>query len=410
MPKFAYEALNESGSTVSGVLDAASVDAANTQLTTRGYIPIKVVAETKSAVSGGFMSELSDRLTPVKTPELILFTKQFRTLLRSGIPILTLLQVMENQTENPKLKKVVASMAQNIREGGTLYDAFKRHSNVFSNLYCSMIRAGESSGAVPEVLDRLTYLIEHEHKIKSDIRSALQYPMTVVFALGIAFFVLLTFVVPKFVAIFQNAGLKLPPPTLICLYLYQFIFHYWFVALALLVGLVVGLRIALKTDGGQLVKDQLILRLPIFGPLFIKSAMSRFASIFAILQASGVPILDALSILGGTIGHPAIALEFDRIRLRVEQGRGIAAPLASAKYFTPMVINMVAIGEEAGNLEDMLREVAVHYDDEVAFAVKGLTEALNPILMVGLAGVVGFFAMAIFLPMWDLTQIATQPH
>jgi type IV pilus assembly protein PilC len=404
MPKFVYEAFNESGTQVSGVIDADSVDLARNLLSGRGYIPTQVKEEAAGS-STRPLSSLGDRLKPVKATDLILFTKQFRTLLKAGIPVLTLLQVMENQTDNSKLKKVAASMAQDIKEGAPLYDAFKKHPKVFSNLYCSMVRAGESSGAVPEVLERVTYIIEHEHKVKSDIKSALQYPITVVIALAIAFFILLTFVIPKFVAIFRTAGLVLPLPTQVCIVLHEFLANYWYLCLGGVVAAIVLLGRYFRTEQGRYVKDSLILRLPIFGPLFIKAAMSRFASIFAILQSSGVPILNSLNILSGTIGNTAIAREFDRIRDRVEEGRGLAAPLNSAKYFTPMVTNMVAIGEESGNLDEMLREVSVHYDDEVAYAVKGLADALGPVLIVGLAGVVGFFALAIFMPLWDLTKI-----
>jgi type IV pilus assembly protein PilC len=397
--------MDQSGITVSGSVEAESTEAAMNLLASRGYIPSKVSPEASgaSAVSGFSLQNL---LAKVKPSDLILFTKQCRTLLKAGVPILTLLQVLENQTQNPKLRDVTAVMARDIREGATLYGAFNRHPKVFSELYCSMVRAGETSGALPEVLERLSYIIEHEHKIKSDIKSALQYPITVLIALSVAFFVLLTFVIPKFIMIFKTAGLDLPWPTLVCIWLNHFIIGYWYVFLGLVAVVTIGLIQYFKTGRGKHMRDSLILKIPILGPLFIKSAMSRFASIFAILQSSGVPVLESLRILSGTIGNAAIAREFDRIRDLVEEGRGISAPLKSARYFTPMVINMIAIGEESGNLDEMLHEISVHYDDEVGYAVKQMSEALGPVLVVGLAGVVGFFALAIFLPMWDLTKIA----
>jgi type II secretory pathway component PulF len=405
MAKYSYKAIDQAGVAVSGVIEADSTEMAMNLLAGRGYIPSKVVPESGAAsASSGF--NLNEMLAKVKATDLILFTKQCRTLLKAGVPILTLLHVLENQTQNPKLRKVSAAMAQDIREGATLYNAYRKHPKVFSPLYCSMVRAGETSGALPEVLERLSYIIEHEHKIKSDIQSALQYPITVLIALGIAFFVLLTFVIPKFVTIFKSANLDLPMPTLVCIWLNQVLIGYWYVVLGSMVVIVIGLTQYFKTDQGKYIRDSALLRIPILGPLFIKSAMSRFASIFAILQASGVPVLESLKILSGTIGNAAIAREFDRIRDRVEEGHGIAAPLSAAKHFTPMVVNMIAIGEESGNLDDMLREISIHYDDEVGYAVKQMSEALGPILIVGLAGVVGFFALAIFLPMWDLTKLA----
>jgi type IV pilus assembly protein PilC len=340
--------------------------------------------------------------------ELILFTKQFRTMFLAGVPIMRLLEVLEVQVMNPKLKLIVTEITQDVREGSPLSDALAKHPKTFNTLYRSMIKAGEASGTIPEVLQRLIYILEHEHKIKSDIKSALQYPIIVVAALGIAFFVLLNYVIPRFVGIFARAGVDLPWPTRVSLMLHRALTDYWFVSLTLLVVLIVGLSYYLKTEQGRFVRDSIFMRIPLLGPLFVKAAMSRFASIFSILQASGVPVMNSLQILSGTIGNSAIAREFDQIKDRVEEGRGISGPLSTARFFTPMVIQMVAIGEESGQLDEMLQAVSVHYDDEVAFAVKRLSDAIGPILVVGLAFVVGFFALAIFLPMWDLTKLATK--
>lgn len=404
MPKFSYQAISSSGKTITGTVDADTEDMANNLLTARGYIPMKVSMQGAGTTESGF-SKLKDRFSKVKPQELILLTKQIRTMIRSGIPILSLLQVLEHQTENPKLKTVMSQMTGDIKEGKTLYNAFSRHPGVFSPLYCSMVQAGEASGALPEVLERLTYIIEHEDKVRSDIKSALQYPMIVMIFLTIAFFILLTFVIPKFIAIFISAGLDLPLPTRICMIMYDYLIGYWYVLALSTTGIVVGSILYFRTPAGKFVRDTYLMKLPVLGPLFMKSAMSRFASIFAILQSSGVAILDSMVILTNTIGNSAISREFDRIKDQLEEGRGIAAPLQSAKYFSPMVVNMVAIGEESGNLDEMLREVADHYDTEIEYAVHKLSEAIGPLLTIGLAAVVGFFALAIFLPMWDLTKM-----
>lgn len=405
MPSFSYRAINESGATVAGSIEADSEAMAERLLSARGYIPTKISAQ--GAGSGAlFWARIQERMGKIKPQELILFTKQFRSMLHAGVPIVRLLQVLEAQTENKVLKIVVAQMVQDIKTGHTLYEATEKHPAVFSSLYCSMVRAGELAGSLPEVLSRLVYIIEHETKIRSDIKSALQYPKMVVMALGGAFFVLLTFVIPKFVGIFAKAGIALPLPTKIAMLLYQFLSGYWYIIIALTAGVVFALRAYFKTAKGRLLKDAFLLQIPLFGPLFNKAALSRFASIFAILHSSGVPVITSMSILAGTIGNEAIAKEFERVRGKMEEGQGIAAPLRSAKYFTPMVVDMVAIGEESGNIEEMLREITLHYDDEVSYAVKGLSDAIGPILIVGLAAVVGFFALAIFLPMWDLTKMA----
>ncbi|MES0445421.1 MAG: type II secretion system F family protein [Desulfobacterales bacterium] len=404
MPIFSFKAINEQGKTISDVVEADSIEMANSIILARGYIPTGVISK------GGVTPILSwfgvkERLFPIKTPELILFAKQFRTMLRSGVSMMKILQVLENQTENQILKKIIFSMSQDIKDGTSLYNAFSKHPKTFSNLFCGMVRAGEASESLPDILDRIIYILDHEHKIKSDIKSALQYPIIVISFLFLAFFILLTFVIPKFVSIFISAGLNLPIPTKICLLMYNLTINYWYLFVGGLIAIGMLLTFYLKTVQGRFIRDAFLMKLPILGPLFVKSAMSRFASIFSILQSSGVPVLESMTILSGTIGNTAISREFDKIFDQLEEGRGISKPLESAKYFTPIVINMVAVGEESGNLDEMLKEVADHYDVEMEYAMKKLTDAIGPVLTIGLAAVVGFFALAIFLPMWDLVGI-----
>ncbi len=406
MAKFSYQAINENGTNVSGTLEADSMEMAQNALLAKGYIPTKVSATTKTRSGDSFLTRIQESMASVKISDLILFTKQFRSMMQAGVPILRLLQVLENQSQEKTLKKVVASIGVDIKSGATLHEAMKKHPAIFSPLYLSMINAGEISGTVPDILGRLIDIIEHEAKIKADIKSALQYPMIVLIALGLAFFALLTFVIPKFAAIFAKSGIALPLPTKIAMLLYQMLSSYWYLLIGGAVVLILGLRSYLKTSAGRHARDAFFLNVPLFGPLMQKAAMSRFASIFAILQASGIPVMQTMEILSGTIGNAAISKEFDRVRERIREGQGISGPLSAAKYFTPMVIDMVAIGEESGNMEDILRQLAVHYDDEVSYTVKRLSDLIGPILMVGLAAVVGFFAMAIFLPMWDLTKMA----
>lgn len=364
------------------------------------------INEKGGETSGFSFDKLKESLTPVKTAELIIFTKQFKTMLRAGVAIVNLLEILEKQAENIKLKRVIRTMAEDLKEGSSLYDAFNKHPSVFSPLYCGMVKAGEASGALPMVLDRLTYIIDHENKVRADIKTALQYPVIVIFFLVVAFFVLLTFVIPKFVNIFSTAGLNLPLPTKICLFLYQFIAGYWHIMLGLTIAAGIGFFFYVRTEQGRYVKDLTLLNMPVVGQLFRKASMSRFTSIFAILQSSGVTVLDAMKILSTTVGNEAISREFQQISDKLEEGHGIAQPLQSARYFTPIVINMVAIGEESGKLDEMLMEVSDHYDVEVEYATKKLSDAIGPILTVGLAAVVGFFALAIFLPMWDLIGMA----
>jgi len=408
MAKFAYEAYNDTGSLIQGELEAESGDAATARLAAMGYIPVAVRKGGGAAKAGsgeGGLSGLEMALARVKPQDLILFTKQFRTMLAAGLSVLELLRVLEQQTENKKLKAICATMGDDMRKGVSISDALAKHPSVFSRLYVSMVKAGEISGMLPEVLDRLIYIISHENKVKTDIKKALQYPMTVLIALGGAFFFLLAYVVPVFAKMFATAKIELPWPTKVALAMNVALTSYWYVMLGGLVLVAGGLWLFFRTEEGRVARDGFWLKIPILGTLFVKAAMSRFASIFSILQASGVQVLQALEILSETIGNAAISREFSRIKDMIREGRGISGPLQRARYFTPMVVSMVAIGEETGDLDAMLKAVSEHYDDEVGYAVGRLADAIGPILIVGLAGVVGFFALSIFMPMWEMTKM-----
>lgn len=404
MPKFSYKALTENGNTITGEIEADSINNAKESVAKKGYIPFEVKKGSLEKKES-FSDKINLFLTPVKSRDLILFTKQLKTMLFAGVPIVQIFETLENQTENPKLKKAVITMGSDLKEGTSLYKAFKKHDHIFSELYCSMLKAGESSGSLVDILQRLIYIIEHEEKVKSDVKSAMTYPVIVLCFLGVAFFVLLMFVIPKFVTIFERAGIDIPLPTKICLILYNFISSYW--AFILVFGTVfIFLMIKfLKTPNGLLIKDSFLLKIPVIGELVKKASMSRFASIFSILQVSGVPVLEAIDILSDTIGNAAITRQFNKIGEELKKGRGISKPLKNAKYFPPMVINMISIGEESGELDKMLAEISSHYDSEVEYTTKQLSDALGPFLTLALAGVVGFFALAIFLPMWDLTKM-----
>jgi type IV pilus assembly protein PilC len=404
MARYSYKGLTENGNLITGEVEADSLEKARESVSKKGYIPVEV---KKGGL--GKKESLSDKinlfLTPVKSRDLILFTKQLKTMLSAGVPIVQIFETLENQTENPKLKKAVITMGSDLKEGTSLYKAFKKHDHIFSELYCSMLKAGESSGSLVDILQRLIYIIEHEEKVKSDVKSAMTYPVIVLSFLGVAFFVLLMFVIPKFVTIFERAGIDIPLPTKICLVLYNFISSFWPYIVVFGAFFIFFMIKFLKTPKGRLIKDSFLLKIPVIGELVKKASMSRFASIFSILQISGVPVLEAIDILSDTIGNAAITRQFNKIGEELKKGRGISKPLKNAKYFPPMVINMISIGEESGELDKMLAEISSHYDSEVEYTTKQLSDALGPFLTLALAGVVGFFALAIFLPMWDLTKM-----
>ncbi len=404
--KYSYQAINDLGNVVKGVIEAGSGQAAEEAISSGGLIPVRVVPEKgEKDPFGGRLQRIAGK---AKTRDLILFSKQFRSMFSAGVSLRRILEVLEMQTENGALRNAASRIRDDISQGSSLKEAMEKHPSIFSPLYCSMIGAGEASGRVPEVLERLTHMLEHEDKVKSDIRSAMQYPAVVIVALAGAFFFLLTFVVPRFAAVFANAHLKLPLPTRIAIAMHDVLIGHWFVMLLAVFGGVAGIRAYVGTENGRFAKDSFLLRLPVFGPLFIKASISRFSSIFAILLASGVPVINVMTILSGTIGNSAMSRAFDRIKGQMVEGQGIAGPLSEAKFFTPMVVSMVAIGEESGDLEGMLKEITVHYDEEVRYSVSRLADLITPVLTVALAVMVGFFALAVFMPMWDMTKLVRQ--
>lgn len=409
---YKYKAMTDSGNTVTGVIAAENEAQAMQLIAAKGYIPQGVKAGGKAADGAAgsgsepaWIEAINRKLATVKAPELMLFTKQLRTMLDAGLSVSRALDVLEQQSENRKLKHAVIDMAQSIRQGSTLHQAFAQHPECFSELYINMIQAGEVSGNLSDVMERLAYLIDHEHKVISKIKSALTYPVIVVVALLGAFIFLLGFVIPQFVTLFSGAHIELPWPTQICLIMSKLLFAYWHLGLGTIIATFTGLIMYCKTATGRFQRDTLLLRVPLIGPVLQKAAMARFSSIFAILQSSGVSVLSSVNIISRTIGNAAISREFDDLEDKLKEGRGISAPLRSSRHFTPMVINMIGIGEESGNLDEMLQEVAKHYDYEVEYSVSKMSEMIGPLLILGLSGVVGFFALSIMLPIFELTKM-----
>lgn len=407
MAVFSYQASDPAGKMRSGTLTAESLDEALGQIADSNLVPIDL--QRVGGSSDNIFSRLKTHYLPVSSTDLIVFTKQLVTMVRVGIPITQAFAILKDQTEQPRLRRLAGLIQEDIESGSSLSEAAGKHPGVFSPLFCNMIEAGETSGTLPDVLDRLLYLIEHEAKVKAEIKTAMRYPFIVIGVLGLAFLIMVGFVIPRFVSFFSKQGLDLPLPTRMCMSMSAFFTSY---GIWLLLGTIIGVflfhQYFNKTDRGRLLRDRALLRSPLIGPVLIKAAMSRFASIFALLQSSGVLVLDSLRILTETVGNAAISIEFEKVRELLEEGHGIAAPLSSSHYFPPMLINMVRIGEESGRLDEMLRHVSEHYDAEISYTVKKMTDAIGPILIVSLTAVVGFFALAIYMPMWELTQMATK--
>ena len=397
---FAYKARNERGGLVKGKIEGENTHEVAGELGKLGYVPIDI----RRSLGRSTRFSLS-RGKRVRQDILILFTRQFHTIIKTGIPLVRGLQTLRDQTESDNMREVVTSLLRDIQEGSSLGDAMKKHPGVFSPVYYNTVRAGEASGRLEEILSRLADLLEYELKVKEEIKSATRYPIMVIVMMTLAFFVLVTFVVPKFVMMFARFDMELPLPTRILIATNSYVRGYWHVNLLLLIGIIVGFRMLVRTDWGEKKWDQAKLSVPIIGKITSKGIISRLARIFATLSGSGVPILEAMDILKNTIGNVVISDRIEKVRARVMEGTGIAVPMNRVGGFPPLFVHMVSIGEETGAMEEMLTEVSRHYETEVDYHLRRLTSAIEPVLILCLGGMVLLLALAVFMPLWNMVGI-----
>ncbi|MDP8234818.1 MAG: type II secretion system F family protein [Candidatus Erginobacter occultus] len=403
MPSFRYKARSESGKSVSGTLDAPSREMVMSHLEEMGYTPISVNQETTGAAKSG--GGLFTRFEKVKGKDLVMITRQMHSLIRAGIPILSSLTILQKQTESPSLKKALASISEQISGGASFSDALRRFPRIFSDLYINTVLAGETGGSLPEVLDRLASLLEAEQETRKAVKSAVRYPIIALVVMVVAFFILNVMVVPQFANIYGRIGIDLPLPTRLMMASSKFINTYYYLVLGGLAAGIVGFIRFKRSKYGHYQVDKLKLKLPIFGPLFNKLAMYRFTKMLATLERSGVPILKIIEIVSLTVGNDVIGEELLGIREEVRDGKGISTSLLKRPIFPPMVGSMLSVGEETGQLNEMAESIAYYYDQEIKYTVATLTDLIEPILTVVIAvGVLGF-ALAIFLPMWDMISV-----
>lgn len=402
MPFFEYKAMTEAGAAVTEVMEASNPEAVAERLEKLGYLPIHIKAKGGSSKS----LELFSQANNLKPAEVIIFTKQLVTLLKAGVPLLSSLEALNEQADSEALKEIISKIYVDIESGLSFSESLKNHPKSFSDMYVHSIRAGEMGGALDEVLVRIAQLMEHDLETMARVKAAFRYPVMVVISLILAFITLIIFVVPKFIALFETLGVDLPLPTVMLIFFYRALTDYWYIMIAVF-GLTIGGFIKyIKTEKGAFMWDLFKIRAPVFGNLNLKTAMSRFTRMFETLNSSGLPILQTLEIAAKTVGNRVVAREIEKASQGILQGQGIATPLGQGKVFPPMVVKMIAIGEQSGSLDEMLRSVSEHYDTEVDYAVKGLTSMIEPMLTVGVGVIVLFLALAIFMPMWDLTKIA----
>ena len=400
MPTFTYKAQTEGGFPVSGTIEARSPSAAAIQLDSMGYLPISITEKKTFS-----FDDLIVRFERVRAEDLIFFTRQLLTVIKSGIPLLSGLKALEQQTENRKLKKVISIVCKDVDQGKSFSVALSRHPDVFPELYVNMIDAGEIGGTLDNVLERLILMLEFSRKTSSSLKAAMRYPLFVVIALCVAFGIVVTFVIPKFTVIFEQSTAKLPIPTRIMILLNFVVQNYWYYVLLGIVFLATAFYIYIRTESGRLNWHHLKLKIPILGQIFLKIYMSRFSSMLETLSRSGVAIDVALGVVSRTIGNEYIALKIREITEKVKEGRGITNALRESEVFPPLVIRMVFTGEEAGSLDDMLAEVTNYYEREIDYSVSRLSSYIEPILTVGLGLMVLFLALAIFMPWWDMIKV-----
>ncbi len=415
MANFEYIALDAKGEETTGVISASDEADAITQLRKGGLYPTQVVAQGKGGVSGaakrrakkGAKAKSSARGGgKVKSKTLMIFTRQLATLVDAGLPLLRGLTVLGNQERNKIMQSTIRSLADSVQSGSTFSEGLGQHPKIFDKLYVNMVKAGELGGVLELVLERLAEYQEKAQKLKNRIVAAMVYPIIViVIAMAILVF-LMAFIVPKFETIFAEmlAGRPLPKVTQVVIEISRAVQGSWYWILAGFALFYAIWKVFLSTAGGRAMVDRWKLHLPLVGPIQLKSAISRFTRTLGTLVTSGVPILQALNITRDTAGNLVVAKAIDKVHEAVREGESVVAPLEASRIFPPMVISMVDVGEETGQLPDMLLKIADVYDDEVDNAVDALTSLLEPIMIVFLALIVGTIVIALFLPMVEIIQ------
>jgi MSHA biogenesis protein MshG len=403
MPTFKYRARDRTGKRTAGTIDALNSQAAGDQLYTRGYFPISV-EEVTEAVSLD-LSDIWRRFQRVKLEELSLFSQQLSTLYKAGLPLLTALMSLQEQTANKKLGQVLDGICRQIEGGNTLFGAMSLYPEVFPVVYANMVRAGETSGMLGESLDRFVTLTERELTTRQRLKEATRYPKIVILAVIIAFGVLIAFVIPRFADAFARFNTPLPLPTRVMIGINNLFKNYWYLVLGVLFVVPVLMRRYIQTEKGREFWDRLKTRVPVFGPLFLKIALSRFAYTFVMLHQSGIPILHTLEITSTTVNNISLSRSFSEISRKVGEGMSLAVAMRESGRFTPLVLQMISVGESSGTLDQMLMRVTGYYDTEVENGIKKMATYVEPFLTVFLGVVVLFLALAVFLPWWNMASL-----
>jgi len=403
MPTYKYDARDQEGKTVTGRISAETESVIVAELRKRNLIILNIAEEKDSAFKKATSKPKSGK--KVKPEDLVIFTRQFATMVDAGIPILQSLEALGEQTVNPTLKAALTTIREEIQIGSSLSGAFEKHPKIFDQLYVNMIRVGESGGILTAILERVAGYLEKSERLRQKVQGALIYPSVVVTMALLITVGLLVKVVPTFAGIYTSLGQDLPAMTQMLIDFSNLLQHD-------LLFLIIGGFVAVflfkkykKTPAGHIQVDTWLLKMPIFGDLICKVSVSRFCRTFSTLSQSGVPILESLDIVGKTCGNRVIEILVDEIKVSVKEGNTIAEPLSKSPIFPLMVTRMISIGEKSGQLDKMLSKVAEFYDEQVDTAVEGLTKLIEPLIIGFLGIVVGFIVIALFLPILNMATV-----
>jgi type IV pilus assembly protein PilC len=404
MAVYKWAGVSPKGETLKGEMEATSREAVIIRLRTQRIQPIP--AQIKEKGKGlDYELKLPSFGAAVKGRDIVVFTRQFATMINAGLPIMQCLQILGSQSENKAFRKIINDMKDDVESGSTLADATRKHPTVFSELYTSLVQAGEIGGILDTILVRLATYLEKAAQLKSKIKGAMIYPACIVAAAVLVTMVLLIWVIPVFAEVFESFGAELPGPTQFVINLSNFMIAWaWYLALVPILA-IVGFKFIAKTEQGRFHIDRFSLQIPIFGDLIRKSAVARFTRTLSTLVSSGVPILDALSITARTAGNKVLEKALVEARSSIASGRTIAEPLTESKVFPPMVCQMIAVGETTGALDAMLNKIADFYDDEVDNTVANLMSLLEPAVIMFLGVVIGGLVVSMYLPIFKLGSV-----
>jgi type IV pilus assembly protein PilC len=404
MTTFAYKVLDARGAPATGQIDGDNKSAVAASLRQRGFTVLDI-NEVKTSLA---KIDIMEPFQRIKSKDLTVFSRQFATMVNSGLSLLRCLYVLEEQTENKKLAKVIGEVRGDVEAGISLSEALAKHPKVFSQLYVSMVRAGELGGILDEVLNRVAAQLERDDSIKRAVKSAMVYPIMIGTFAVLVLIGMVLFLIPVFANMYKDigGGAKLPSLTRLMISVSDFTRSWWFIVFPVLIGIIWGIRYLKNTPRGTATWDRMKLRIPMgIGVIVRKLAISRFSRTLGTLIASGVPILQAIEITGKAAGNTVIEDAMANVQQSVKEGQSISGPLEKSGVFPAMVTQMVSVGEETGSLDSMLAKVADFYEDEVNASVKSLTSILEPILMIGVGAIVGIVVISMYLPIFNLMNV-----